>query len=146
MNIATGLTQGAKGANAFSIAVSPADGNVVWAEGIDLTENLANAPGEGRHVWRSTDGGLTFAPVVGQTPDVTLRNGTTLAPHPTNAGVLYFVFGTYFQGYGTDLFRYDASSKALTKTHNAYDDVSAIAFSPADPSLMFLGLTRDNPN
>lgn len=144
--LAKGLASGAKGANAFSIAVSPSDGKIVWAEGIDLTENLANQPGEGRHIWRSTDGGLTFAPVVGQTPDITLKNGTLLVPHPTKTDVLYFVFGTYFQGYGTDLYRYDEATKGVTKTHNGYDDVSAIAFSPADPGVMFLGLTWAKPN
>jgi hypothetical protein len=54
--------------------------------------------------------------------------------------VLYFVFGTYFPGYGTDLFRYDHATRALTLTHSDYDGIDAIAFSRRDPSVMYLGI------
>lgn len=119
--------------NVFELAVSPADGNVVWAEGIGLRDGV-------RHIDRSTDGGATFGAVVDQSADVHLINGTLLAPHPANRDVLYFVFGTYFQDYGTDLYRYDASRRTLTVTHNDADDIDAIAFSPLQPNLMYLGL------
>lgn len=134
-------------ANAFELAVSPVDSKVVWAEGIDLEENLGGAKNEGRHIWRSTDGGATFVKVVDHAAgDVTLTNGLPLVPHPTDANVVYFEFGTHFQGYGTDLFRYDAATKTLGRTHNAYDDMLAIAFSPADPSLLYLGITSEQTN
>jgi hypothetical protein len=58
--------------------------------------------------------------------------------------VLYFVFGSYFNDYGTDLYRYDHVIGQVTKTHNAYDEVSAIVASPADPNLLYLGLTVEN--
>jgi hypothetical protein len=66
--------------------------------------------------------------VVKQTAAIHLVNQTLLAPHPQRAEVLYFVFGTYSQNYGTDLFRYDHATGMVTTTHNAYDDVNAIAF------------------
>ena len=72
--------------------------------------------------------------------EVTLINGPTMAAHPTDPNVLYFVFGTYYADYGTDLFRYDASTKTLTMTHNRHHDVNAIAFAPGDPDIMYLGL------
>jgi hypothetical protein len=140
---ATGLTKGDRGANVFNFAVSPADGRVVWAEGIDLAESLANVPSEGRHIYRSKDGGRTFKRVLSQNRKITLVNGAVMAAHPTNPNVLYFVFGTYFQNYGTDVFRYDARKKKVTRTHNGYDDVSSIAFNPADPSVMYFGLTTE---
>ena len=59
---------------------------------------------------------------------------------PTIDGDRVYLFGTFFQGYGTDLFRYDASTATLTKTHNDYDGIDAIAFSPVRPNLMYLGL------
>ena len=131
---ATGFSKGGTRANVFNLVVSPIDGRIVWAMGLDLAD-------DGRHIYRSKDGGRTFKRVLNQTRRVTLINGPIMAAHPTNPNVLYFVFGTYFQNYGTDIYRYDARKKRVTKTHNAYDDVSSIAFNPADPSVMYLGLT-----
>jgi hypothetical protein len=121
------------GDNIFEVIVSPADAAIVWAQGLDFAD-------ERRHIYRSTDGGATFAVAVDASDNVFMINGSLLAPHPTNPGVLYFVFGTYFQGYGTDVYRYDASRRALTMTHNDADDIDAIAFSPSSPTLMYLGL------
>lgn len=123
----------ADGYNVMNFAMSPADPNVVWAMAVDGRS--------GDHsIYRSTDGGRTFVSVVTGGGDVTIINGPVMAAHPTDANVLYFVFGTRFQGYGTDLFRYDAATQSLTKTHNANHDVNALAFSPADPTVMYLGL------
>ena len=120
-------------ANVFSIVISPADPDVVWAMGLSID-------GEKRHIDLSRDGGLSFTPVVEAGNGVTLVNGTLLAAHPANRDLLYFVFGTYFDGYGTDLFRFDAATHTLTKTHFSHDDFDAIAFSPADPNVMYFGL------
>ena len=126
--------------NAFNFAISPADGNTVWAMAINLAESDANVPSHGRHIYLSRDGGLTFQPVVDESPAVKLVNGPTMAAHPTDPDVVYFVFGTFFQFYGTDLFRYDAASGTLETTHLMYDDVNAITFSPIDPDLMYIGI------
>ena len=77
---------------------------------------------------------------------MTLTNGVLLVPHPSDADVLYFEFGTYFQGYGTDIYRYDHGTGDVTTTHNGYDDVSSIAFNPVDASVMYFGLTKAAPN
>ncbi|MEO8036114.1 MAG: dispase autolysis-inducing protein [Acidobacteriota bacterium] len=126
-------------ANVFSIVFSPADPAWVWAMGLDLDASSGD-PFQAKHIYLSTDGGTSFRSVVDAGPTVTLVNGALLAAHPTNRNVLYFVFGTYFQRYGTDLFRYDEGTRGLTVKHNDYDDINAIAFSPADPGLMYLGL------
>jgi hypothetical protein len=128
------------GFNAFSLQVSPADPNSVWAEGINMAESDANVPSHGRHIFLSRDGGRSFTAVVDEQPGLQLVNGALIAAHPTDPNVLYFVFGTYFQAYGTDLFRYDAAANALRVSHFDYDDFDAIAFSPADPSVMYFGL------
>lgn len=129
--------------NVFTVAVSPVDPSVVWAMGLDITEHDTNVPNEGRHIFRSTDGGRTFRAVVDHVPGkVTLTNGLLLVPHPVDAGKVYFEFGTWFAGYGTDLFAYDAALDRLTSTHNPYDDVTAIAFHPRFPTLMYLGLSE----
>ncbi len=119
--------------NMFEVVISPADPHVVWGEGIDLGETL-------RHIYLSRDGGAAFRSVVDQSDRVQLINGNIMAPHPTLPDVLYFIFGSYFQDYGTDLYRFDAASGSLTVTHNEFNDVNAIAFSPVRPNLMYLGL------
>jgi hypothetical protein len=130
-------------ANVFSVVYSRASRDVIWYQGIDLSQTGGGVPGDGRHIWRSSDAGRSARVVITESSTVTLTNGTLLAPHPRDPGVLYFVFGTYFQGYGTDLFRYDATTDRLTLEHNGYHSVDAIEFSPSDPSVMFLGLTNE---
>jgi hypothetical protein len=154
---ADGLSAGidaAARANVFEIVVSPADPDTVWAAAIDIYQTLPPNDGQphgGRHLYLSRDGGLTFAVVVdnreaiaGSETTVTLRNQPTMAAHPTDADVLYFVFGTYFDGYGTDLYRYDADGDVVSFTHNGNDDVNALAFNPGAPEVIYLGLTEES--
>jgi hypothetical protein len=128
-------------ANVFTFAVSPVDGNRVWAMGIDL-DYTNDDPSHGRHIYLSDDGGATYRAVVHEAPGVKLINGPTMAPHPTNKDVLYFVFGTHVYQYGTDVFRYDAATNALTMHHNDQNDINAIAFSRRDPNVMYFGLEK----
>lgn len=136
--VARGL--GEKGANIFELTISVADSRVVWATGIDLGELDANSPSGGRHIYRSLDGGSSYTPVVDASPTVTIRNGPVMAAHPYNPNVMYFVFGTYFQQYGTDLYRYDAGTGQLTTAHNPHDGIDAIAFDRDNAAQMYLGL------
>jgi hypothetical protein len=131
--------------NAFSVAVSPANPLVVWAQGINLAENNSGAPSEGRHIYRSTDGGRTFRVAVDHVPgEVTLVNGALLAPSPTDANVVYFVYGTSWAAYGTDLFRYDARRNNLSLQHNDYDGIKSISFNPRDAKVMYLGFAVES--
>ncbi|WKU42724.1 dispase autolysis-inducing protein [Streptomyces sp. VNUA116] len=134
----TGLSAGS--ANLFSTVISPASSSVVYGLGIDLAEAVPGSGNEGRHLYRSTDGGRTFAKAVDDTAETKLTNSTLLAASPVAPDVLYFEYGTYYAGYGTDLFRLDAATGKVTKTHNAYDGISAIAFNPGRPSVMYLGV------
>lgn len=129
-------TQATQQKNIFNLVISPADPNVVWAMGIDLTD-------DSRAIYRSTDGGRSYTAVVDGGAGVTLINGPTMAAHPTDPNVLYFVFGTSFQDYGTDLFRYDAAAKSLTMTHSGFDGIDAIAFSRRDPGVMYVGVESE---
>ena len=127
---------GTQSANVFNIVFSPVDANRAWAMGIDLVDS-------GRHIFVSDDGGDSWRIVVTERPGVKLTNGPIMAAHPTNRDVLYFIFGTHFQGYGTDVFRIDLT-RGLTVTHNDHDGVNAIAFSRRDPGVMYLGLEKIN--
>ena len=137
---ATGL--GAKSVNVFQLVISPVDGSRVWAEGLDIDEYDQGHPSQGQHIYVSSDGGATYAKVVDESPTVILVNGPVMAADPRNRDVLYFVFGTYFGGYGTDLYRFDLSTRTLRVTHNDFQDIDSIAFSNTDPTLMYFGLER----
>jgi hypothetical protein len=128
--------------NAFNVEISPANGDVVWAMALDMAESDSGAPSHGRHIYRSVDGGQNFVKVVDENPEIKLINGPVMAAHPTDPNVLYFVFGTHVFDYGTDLFRYDASTNRVTVTHNRHHGINAIAFSPVDPDVTYLGLER----
>jgi len=119
----------------MNFAMSPVDPNVVWAMAVDLQSGL-------HAIHHSSDGGRTFTEVVRASADVTIINQPIMAAHPANPDVLYFVFGTHFQNYGTDLFRVTSQGN-VTVAHNASDDINSIAFSPYDPSLMYLGLETE---
>ena len=127
--------------NVFEVVVSPADPATVFAMALDIAE--LDAGGPGRHIYLSRDGGLTFHPVVTPSADVVLVNQPPMAAHPTNADVVYFSYGASFFGYGADLYRYDDRAGTVTKTHNAYHGLHAIDFNPADPGVMYLGLSKE---
>lgn len=144
---ATGLSSiGTGPVNVFSVVVSPADAMTVFAMGLDIAESDAGAPSQGRHIYLSRDGGLTYHPVVDRSNDVILTNGVPMAAHPTDADVVYFSFGSSFQGYGADLYRYDDGTGQVTKTHNDYHGLPSIGFNPADPGFMYLGLALEAVN
>ncbi len=124
-------------ANAFAVAISPEDPMTVWVEGLDPKQTGNGA----RHIWRSVDGGLHFWPVLDGN-EVILRNGNTLWPSPTDADVLYFEYGDYFGGFGTNLYRYDDARESVSYTHSSYDGINSLSFSPADPTVMYLGLSE----
>lgn len=130
--------------NVFSATISPAAPNVVYAMGLNLEETDANAPSGGRHIYRSLDGGHRFTPVVDQGDGITIPNGPLLAAHPKDPGVLYFVWGTGWSGIGTDIYRYDSRRDRVTTNHNSYDRVTSVAFNPANPKVMYLGVAEES--
>ncbi|MBB4938718.1 hypothetical protein FHR32_003023 [Streptosporangium album] len=140
---AAGLTETGDRVNVFSAAISPAVGNVVWAMGLNLAELDAGVPSGGRHIYRSDDGGRNFTPVVDQDRAVTIPNGPLLAPHPKDADVLYFDFGTGWSSIGTDIYKYESRKNLVTINHNSYDRVTSIAFNPAQPNVMYLGVAEE---
>ncbi|HSK04585.1 MAG TPA: hypothetical protein VK932_25205 [Kofleriaceae bacterium] len=135
---ATGLSR--TSANIFSVAISPADEQIVWVQGIDLA---AEGAPDGRHIWISRDGGLHFEVVVTASADVTLTNGVPMLAHSTDPDILYFTWGTAFQGIGAKLYKVSAQRKSVTYTTNPYSRIMALTASPADASLLYLGLSNE---
>ena len=114
---------GQQRANLFEGVISPVDPDIVWAAGVDIEESLAD-PNAGKHIYYSNDGGLISAPILSESADVTIINGPMMAASPTDADVFYFVFGTFFQGFGSDLYRVLPDGNFM-KQHNGYDDITA---------------------
>lgn len=126
--------------NGFSLAISPANPRVVYSKALNVTE--LEAGGSGRHLYRSTDGGRTFKPVVDQFQngeDVVIHNGGWIRPDPTDADVAYFEYGDPWSG--TNLYRFDADDDELTIRHSNHHGIGALAVSPADPDVLHAGLT-----
>jgi len=143
----TGLSSTGTGpVNGFNVVVSPADPSTVFVMGLDIAESDSGAPSQGRHIYLSRDGGLTFVPVVDASPDVIIPNQPPMAAHPTDRDVVYFTFGSSFQGYGADLYRYDDATGQVTKTHNDYHRIPVVGFNPVDPTVMYLGLGLEQVN
>ncbi|MEU8227883.1 hypothetical protein [Kribbella sp. NPDC048915] len=121
--------------NAFSLAISPADPSKVWMEGYDRDRST-------RFIWESADGGLKFREVLDQSR-ADLINGNQMWGSPVDPDLLYFSYGTSFGGYGADLYRFVPSTGELNKQHNNYDGIPSLAFNPADPAILYLGLAEE---
>ncbi len=127
------------GVNVFTVEFSPANPNVVYLESLDVSQISSDGDG-GRQIRRSLDGGLTYSVIVHHEPGVVdLVNGTPLFPSPANKDLLYFSFGSSFANYGTDLFKFNAATGTLTKTHSNFHRLDALAFNPLNPSTLYLG-------
>ncbi|WP_412542650.1 hypothetical protein R8Z50_09220 [Longispora sp. K20-0274] len=137
------LTPGGLGTNVFTLAVSPVNNNVVYAMAIDIDESDAHVPGNGRHLYRSTDGGLTFTSIVTSASGLLITNGAQLWPSASNVNELWFEYGQSYANYGTDLFKWSATTGLVTSTHNNEHEITAIAFNPTYPGTMYLGLAKE---
>ncbi len=126
-------------ANVFSVAISPVNEQIVWVEGTDL----AAEGGPAGRLWISRDGGLHFEVVVAGSADVTLTNGVPMIAHPTDPDLLYFTWGSAFQGIGSKLYKVSARRRSVTFTTNPYSRIMALAASPADASVLYLGLSSE---
>lgn len=95
-----------------------------------------------RFIWQSDDGGRKFRTVLDQSR-ATLYNGNEMWASPVDPDLLYFSYGTSFANYGADLYRFRPSTGELSKQHNQHDGIPSLAFSPADPGILYLGLAEE---
>lgn len=114
-----------RGNNFFSATISPVDGNVVFGMGIDLGEtglpgDPPAPPSNGKHIYASTDGGLTFTPVLsrgtgGGEPGegVYMQNGPVMKSDWENPTKFYYLFGTSCSIGGTYFYGYDLTTGVL---------------------------------
>lgn len=115
-----GLTVVAGGdTNLFSAVISPLNGDIVFAMAVDREEWLSGDPSNGRHIYESLDGGLTYTPVMSEnTDDVILTSGPLLVANPFDANRLH-LFASLSPGFGgTRFYDYDLSTGIVQTIHN----------------------------
>ncbi len=127
----------------FTIAISPADHNVVWL----LASALHVVNGYRKHergIYRSQDGGYNFALAFGPDEDARLNNSSAVVPHPTQADVVYAVgnFTQFADGGALPLYRYAHGSRELETIKLKMPHTETIAFPPGHAEVMYLALSQ----
>ena len=132
--------------NYSNIATTPADPNVVYvvqSQGSDILEGNFSCPAG---VHKSTDGGLTFAPleaaseVVAETPGRTFGAPIQVFPHPTRPEVL-FVQTDY--PLNTSIYRsMDGGASFQPVRGGLTNENYFVSFDPHDPSLVYVAGRR----
>jgi photosystem II stability/assembly factor-like uncharacterized protein len=121
---------GLDGLNVFNVAFSPIAANVIWALAVDPRGTGITRRG----IYRSRDGGATFARVLTASAEVDLTNSVELVPSPHELGVVYFALS------GTTLIALDSSGMVRQRSTLPHRDINAIVFSPGHPQVMYFGL------
>lgn len=135
--------------NGMNAVFSGLDDKIAWAMAIDLSEGMQfPSKTNGKHIWRSTDGGASFEKVVDHlaNDDLIITNGTHLVPDTANPAVVRWTFGTCISGYGTNLYRYDhgAAGDKLTWVNHPVPGIVEWLQHPADASLLVVGIRADD--
>jgi len=128
-------------ANFFKAVFSPVDPNIVYGMALNLPENLAGDPSEGRHIYVSTDGGQSFTPVLSAFSEgVELQNGPVMAADPRDANVFYFLRSVKPQWGGTNFYTYNRLTDTVSFINNStIPVVRSMAFSPRHPCQLLIG-------
>jgi len=113
---ATGLASApGSNVNLFNAVISPADGDTVFAAAIDFSTGSSK-----RHIYASTDGGLTYGPVLTNgVGGVHLQNSPVMKADADDPDVLRFIFSVSPVFGGTFFYQYDLGSGLLYVVQNA---------------------------
>jgi hypothetical protein len=134
-----GLTTLTGVVNVGNLALAPTNHAIVWASGLDITENTANPP-KGYRLWRSTDGGLSFTTVFDRSDATSPTVFGRLVPHPTDTNVVYWhvedpAFGT------VALYKFDLATGLVTAIDPpGIHGIRSMVFHPTLPTYMYFGL------
>ncbi len=128
-------------------AAAPGDADVQF-----LAVNRVGRDQAERSVWASEDGGATWQQRVLQDQPVgdrrvTLTGGTRLFVSPHDPRAVFLPFGSFFDGYGTDLFRSSDGLKTLEVSHfDGFYEVMDLAWGPKGSGVVFVAASSDRPN
>ncbi len=112
---ATGLSASGTGDfNLFNVVFAGPNGDVVYAGGVDFEQAINGHPTGGRHLFVSTDGGLSYMTILDQgTGGVLLQNSPEMLADPDDPNILRFVFTLSPSLGGTIFYTYDLSTGGL---------------------------------
>lgn len=114
------------------------DGSIIWAHGRNPDEDCCGSLSQGRHLWRSSDGGQTFTSVAIQDANIVI--GTRLVPHPTDPDIVYWANGRITDPFAF-LFRYShATGMTIRVELTGVESAQGLAFNPLNPQYMYFGL------
>jgi photosystem II stability/assembly factor-like uncharacterized protein len=121
------------------LALAPSNTSIVWASGIDITENDTNPP-RGYRLWRSEDGGLSFTAVFDRSDATTPTIFGNLVPHPTNTNIVYWHIANPAFGV-VELYKFDLTTGLVTTiAPPGIYGIRSMAFHPELPAYMYFGL------
>lgn len=129
------------------VAVAPGDADVQY-----LVVNRVGRDQSQRSIWRSGDGGVSWQERVRQDQPVgdrrvTLTGGTRLFVSPHDPDTVFLPYGSFFQGYGTDLFRSSDGLSTLEVSHfDDFYEVMDMAWGPTGTEVVFVAASSDVPS
>ena len=129
------------------VAVAPGDADVQF-----VVVNRVGRVQAQRAVWASSDGGASWRERVVDDQAVgdrrvTLTGGTRLFVSPHDPRSVFLPFGTYFDGYGTDLFRSADGLATLEVSHfDGFYEIMDMAWGPAGSQLLYVAASSDRPS
>ena len=129
------------------VAVAPGDADAQF-----VVVNRVGRVRAQRAIWASVDGGATWRERVvddQQVGDrrVTLTGGTRLFVSPHDPLAVFLPFGSFFQDYGTDLFRSTDGLETLEVSHfDGFYEVMAMAWGPPDTGVLYVAASSDRPS
>jgi hypothetical protein len=127
-----GLSEGLLEVSVSAAAYAPASTEVLWVVGRALENNLQG-------LYLSMDGGRTFTLVAPRGALVQFDDRAPVFPDREIATNVRFTKGV--EAAGTDVFRVDGPRPFVGTFHVPVDAIFAIVQSPANPDLLYLGLS-----
>lgn len=130
-----------RGNNFFAATISPLDSNIVFGMGIDMGEtglpgDPPPPPSNGRHIYASTDGGLSFTPVLSQGTGggepgegVFMQNGPVMKSDWRIPTKFSYMFSANCQFGGTTIYSYDLATGIIDAA--TADDTHGIGCIPS---------------
>jgi len=128
------------------LALAPSDPDFGYA----VVNRVARVASE-RGIFRTQDGGASWTRMVVESEDVggvpaVITGGTRVWVDPRDPLRAFFAYGSYWDGYGVDLFRSWDGLETLDASHfDGFYELLALAFGPPGSDLLYIGASSDIP-
>ena len=125
-------------AHTHGVAVAPSDPDVVYAGTISHPSQFEQYTLSGAHIFRSTDGGDTFAEVDNGFPTQTDTSINAIVIHPTDANTVYVMTSSYESIEGIGIYRSADGGNTWTAINDGLDlETNDLQIDPSDPRILY---------